>query len=674
MEWKAVQEKESAAGDAESDFDDEDMMIQLARSNFGDMIYDYDRNNRFSEGLKHHIEKMKAQGRDIHVIDIGTGTSLLSLMAARHGADRITALEVFDPMAAVAEKIIAKNGYSDRIKVIHSRSTEVDRRLVNRSGDIIVAEVFDTELIGEGALSSFKKGLQTLAKEGCRVVPATARVWVAPVSSKAFQKFRRMPSGHFVAPFADCPGVSAVFDIQLSEVDPTWWTVLADPVVAFEFNFEDADAIIYDETFFRSFQVTKTSTPQDFDTLLFWWDLDMSGQGYGKLPGTGPCVISTVPRQFGRHAPWRDHWMPAVYYLPEAVTVSPGDMIDLQCSHDEYSVWFAASKASDPDEKKLPQPAAICSCQLHVILSRYDFYRMHSLDENAGFVEMIQKLAKDKLIIAVGDASLVSLYASKTAKSVIALDTGNGASARMLKAYAEYNSIENLTIVSSANDAASAISADKQLEITVIAEPYFSTVIMPWHAVLRYRVLLQQLIGCVETALPISIAPKMAKLRCIPVEFDHLWKIAAPVGTVDGFDLSHFDELCQAARKASDPIVEQHSLFEYAGTATGSIVDVADLILDPRDGPLITHVKGLTVSASLPDTNALAFWIEVDLAGFTVSNGLQRIPMPGDVLDWHPGYRQGVYFIPLDKVKAGVEKVEVSVNFEKDDLNFSFEL
>lgn len=32
---------------------------------------------------------------------------------------------------------------------------------------------------------------------------------------------------------------------------------------------------------------------------------------------------------------------------------------------------------------------------------------------------------------------------------------------------------------------------------------------------------------------------------CLPVKFEHLWKIAAPVGVVDGFDLGDFDVLCQ---------------------------------------------------------------------------------------------------------------------------------
>lgn len=44
--------------------------------------------------LKKAIAKKHRDGQKAHVLDIGTGTGLLSMMAAKCGADTITACEV----------------------------------------------------------------------------------------------------------------------------------------------------------------------------------------------------------------------------------------------------------------------------------------------------------------------------------------------------------------------------------------------------------------------------------------------------------------------------------------------------------------------------------------------------------------------------------------------------
>lgn len=67
-------------------------------------------------------------------------------------------MQAFEPISQCAEHVIAENGLSDCITVVHKRSMEM---WVGEDGDmpcranILVTEVFDTELIGEGAISTF---------------------------------------------------------------------------------------------------------------------------------------------------------------------------------------------------------------------------------------------------------------------------------------------------------------------------------------------------------------------------------------------------------------------------------------------------------------------------------------------------------------------------------------
>ena len=60
----------------------------------------------YYDGLRKAISLLRARGDSVHVLDIGTGTGLLSMMAATIGADSVTAVEEFRPMANCAEKVI----------------------------------------------------------------------------------------------------------------------------------------------------------------------------------------------------------------------------------------------------------------------------------------------------------------------------------------------------------------------------------------------------------------------------------------------------------------------------------------------------------------------------------------------------------------------------------------
>jgi len=107
---------------------DYDYKQEVARAAFADMLHDTERNHLYYVGLEAAIRKKRKEGAKVHVLDIGTGTGLLSMMAVRLGADTITAIEEFAPMANCAEKVTRLNGCWDRINLIRKRSTGVCRK------------------------------------------------------------------------------------------------------------------------------------------------------------------------------------------------------------------------------------------------------------------------------------------------------------------------------------------------------------------------------------------------------------------------------------------------------------------------------------------------------------------------------------------------------------------
>ena len=53
----------------------------------------------------------------MYALDLGCGCGVLALMAARAGADTVTALEPHPSLAAAARKNVALNGLSDKVRV-----------------------------------------------------------------------------------------------------------------------------------------------------------------------------------------------------------------------------------------------------------------------------------------------------------------------------------------------------------------------------------------------------------------------------------------------------------------------------------------------------------------------------------------------------------------------------
>jgi len=84
--------------------------------------------------------------------DIGTGTGLLSILAAKAGAKKVYSIEMDKGRAEFAIKIIQKLGLDDTIQVINKNFYNCDRNDIPDDVDYFVSEtigsqIFDEEII-----------------------------------------------------------------------------------------------------------------------------------------------------------------------------------------------------------------------------------------------------------------------------------------------------------------------------------------------------------------------------------------------------------------------------------------------------------------------------------------------------------------------------------------------
>ncbi|MFK0166573.1 50S ribosomal protein L11 methyltransferase [Rhizobium sp. NPDC090279] len=136
------------------------------------MLNDVRRNDAFEAAI---VRAVAARGPDAQVLDIGAGSGLLSMMAARAGARRIVTCEAVPVIAEAAGRIIEKNGFADRIDVINKVSTElaVGHDLMSRA-DILISEILSSDLLAEDVLSTFEDAHARLIKEDALVIPRAA--------------------------------------------------------------------------------------------------------------------------------------------------------------------------------------------------------------------------------------------------------------------------------------------------------------------------------------------------------------------------------------------------------------------------------------------------------------------------------------------------------------------
>uniref|UniRef100_A0A3Q1F0C8 Protein arginine N-methyltransferase n=1 Tax=Acanthochromis polyacanthus TaxID=80966 RepID=A0A3Q1F0C8_9TELE len=589
-----------------------DFHQEIARSCYADMLHDHDRNQKYYEGIRSAVSRVKARGQKVVVLDIGTGTGLLSMMAATAGADFCYAVEVFRPMAEAAQSIVKKNGFSDKIKIINKHSTDVT---VGPDGDmqekanILITELFDTELIGEGALPSYEHAHQNLVQEGCEAVPHRASVFAQLVESELLWSWSQLQplevdGSVLAAPPAvgRCAGAHSVCDIQLSQVDPSSFTPLGPVLHMFSVDFSRAVSSSF-QSHSSQFSARSGGRAQ---VVLSWWDLDMDPAG-SIVCSMAPSWTYPEPKT----APWRDHWMQSVYFLPAESSVNEGDQLRLTVCHDDYSLWFSLQQIP---QTEAPPPRPSCTCQAHLVWTRPRFGELNDRRRTESYVSALKRVLRDDSVcLSVSDGSILPVLA------------------HMLGA--------------------------KKISV-LVGEPYFSTSLLPWHS-LFFWFCRSALSGLLRPDA--SILPGSASLHVVAVEFQDLWRIRAPCGTCEGFDVTPMDEMKSLDFRESRE-AEPHPLWEYPCRALTQSESVMTF-----DFTQSVPQQPISMCFRAGRCHGVALWMEYHLTDdITVSAGLTGpISEQGDCV-WSRHRKQGVYFLrtPVESSDDGRSAVSYSFTFE----------
>ena len=276
------------------------------------MVRDGARNAAYDAAIKRAVT---AQTR---VLEIGTGTGILAMMAARAGAKQVVTCESVPAIAEAAQEIVAFNGFADRVHVVAKKSYDlIPDADMGGLADVMVSEIISNNMVGEDVLSVTEHAVRVLLKPGAKIIPARGLVRVALAYDAKFHLARiGTIDGFDLSPFNRL----ATSFYRLPRGD-TRLTLMSAPVDLFDFDFQSGGP-------FPAATAAKTLTSSGgrANGVAQWIALRMDESGWYEndpVPGTSSA------------------W--AVTFWPFAVPrdCAPGTAVQICGSHDRHrlSIW-----------------------------------------------------------------------------------------------------------------------------------------------------------------------------------------------------------------------------------------------------------------------------------------------------------------------------------------------
>jgi protein arginine N-methyltransferase 1 len=303
------------------------MAFVYSLGGYGEMIADRGRTEAYREALRQTVKPGSV------VLDIGTGTGMMAMMACQFGARRVYAIEPGD-VIEVARELAAANGFADRIEFIQGVSTEVT---LPERADVIVSDLRGVMPLFQHIIPSMVDARRRFLTPGGVLIPRRDTLWASVLEfEKAHQKI--------VQPWdQDCHGldlslVRPMVTNDFSKIDvitagqmlaaPQCWASIDYPTV------ENPDVLG---------QITwSIARPGVGHGLGLWFDADLApGIGFSNAPGDHGLIYGRL------FLPWL-----------EPVALAPGDRVTVSLYADlvgDDYVWRWNTHILDPGRPDQPK-------------------------------------------------------------------------------------------------------------------------------------------------------------------------------------------------------------------------------------------------------------------------------------------------------------------------------
>ncbi len=280
------------------------------------MLGDLGRNKAYDDAIQRNVKP-----GDL-VLDIGTGSGLLSMMSAKAGADKVYTCETIQAIANVAKQVIKDNNYSEKIEVFNLKSSGLKvGKEIPKKADIIVSEILDVGLLGEGVIPTIRHAQENLLKKDGILLPMGARVIGMLVESEHLRS--RSPikeiSGFDLTSFSKFQYKDSYSKVFLNNTP---------------YKSLSRENKIWDLDFYKLPKVALISDPNlsiieievvedgEIHAIAFWFDLQMDKELSVSSGPNGEMI----------------HWGQAFCGLPGKRKVNKGDIVRLTLEQSETNI------------------------------------------------------------------------------------------------------------------------------------------------------------------------------------------------------------------------------------------------------------------------------------------------------------------------------------------------
>lgn len=148
------------------------------------MLADNVRNKLLYEAIRKNVDG------ETKFLDVGAGTGIWAIVAAKLGAKRVVAVEIEESLIPIIFRLAQENGVADKIEIIHAHSNDFK---IRGKFNLIVSEIFGADAFGKATVNAFVKlRNRFLASDGI-LIPQKMIMFAVPV--RVENSLQDLPAG-----------------------------------------------------------------------------------------------------------------------------------------------------------------------------------------------------------------------------------------------------------------------------------------------------------------------------------------------------------------------------------------------------------------------------------------------------------------------------------------------